>query len=208
VRRRYSLYIVALLLQHNYIVLAVDLPPPKADQYKKIVIREVRFIWGINAPIAVFGSQIQQESGYNEKAKSYAGALGLSQFMPSTSEWISKLYPKELGLNQPLNPDWAIRALARYDYDLYKQNAAITECDRHSMMLSSYNGGQGNLNKDKKLALVKGKSDRMWWDNVALFSSRNSEAFIENRNYPKIILLRYQKLYITWGPLVECKFAT
>ena len=39
-------------------------------------------------------------------------ASGLAQFIPRTAEWISGIYPNELG-ERAYNPTWAIRALVR-----------------------------------------------------------------------------------------------
>ena len=43
--------------------------PQNAFKYREYLIKESRFVWGIEAPSATFAAQIHTESGWNEKAK-------------------------------------------------------------------------------------------------------------------------------------------
>ncbi|MCY1245286.1 hypothetical protein D9M72_584210 [compost metagenome] len=120
--------------------------------------------------------------------------------MPSTAEWISALYPTGLGGNQPFNPGWALRALITYDRFLYLQNQATSECQRWAFVLSAYNGGQGWVNRDRALAAASGADELAWFNSVERFNAGRSAAnFRENRNYPRLILLRWEPLYSAWG---------
>ena len=166
--------------------------PALAYKLRSTVIREVRFWWSFDEPTSTFHSQIHQESRWNPGAKSPVGASGLAQFMPATADWISNLYPKELGGNQPLDVKWAIRALVTYDKWLYDR---IDSDERWPMTLSSYNGGLGNLRKDQILTKEHNLNQRKWWNNVELYSKRSSPAFRENRDYPRRILLILKPTY-------------
>ena len=109
------------------------------------------------------------------------------------------LYP-ELADNQPYNPDWALRALVRYNRFNYERITARTECDRMAFMLSAYNGGLGWVQRDKRKAKAQGLDPLIYWQNVELVNSGRSRAnFAENRGYPKRIIYRWQPLYINWG---------
>lgn len=179
--------------------------PRAARQYQRSLIQNARFVFGLNSPVAVLAAQVHQESGWRADAQSkYAG--GLAQFTPSTADWISRKFPYDLGENQPLNPAWALRALARYDKFLYdRQPGAATECDRWAFTLSGYNGGEGWVNRDKRLAVANGKDPTRWWEHVELFSPRAAWALKENRDYPRRILLRHQPLYLQWGLGITCE---
>ena len=156
-------------------------------------------MWGLIAPIPVFAAKIHHESHWKTTALSPVGAQGLAQFMPKTADWISTLYP-ELVDNQPYNPDWALRALVRYNRFNYERITARTECDRMAFMLSAYNGGLGWVQKDKRKAQAQGLDPLTYWQNVELVNSGRSRAnFAENRGYPKRIIYRWQPLYINWG---------
>ena len=179
--------------------------PRAALQHQRTLIQNARFVFGLNAPIAILAAQVHQESGWRTDAQSkYAG--GLAQFTPSTADWISQKFPYELGENQPFNPAWALRALARYDKFLYdRQPNAATECDRWAFTLSGYNGGEGWVNRDKRLAAMNRKDIKRWWGHVELYSPRAAWAIKENRDYPRRILLQRQPSYLVWGLGVTCE---
>ena len=176
--------------------------PRDAIKYKRDLIRHSQNIVGLNAPIALFASQIHQESYWNFRAKSKY-AHGLTQFTPSTADWIVTVFP---GLKSPdvFNPMWSIRAMIRYDMWLHKRIKANNECDKWAMVLSSYNGGLGWLLKDKNSARRKGLNPYLWWDNVSTVSNRAGWAYRENRDYPYRILYKHQPKYKMWGTKYVC----
>ncbi len=183
--------------------------PRSAEQYRRQLIAAARFEFGLAAPVATMSGQVHQESSWRADAQS-AYAQGLTQFVPSTAAWLSSKFP-ELGEPNPFNPAYALRAMARYDKYLHgRQAAAATECDRWAFVLSSYNGGEGNLNRDKRLAQSKGADPKKWWGHVEYFSPRAAWAFKENRGYPRRIIVTLQPRYVLagWGVGVDCRFVT
>lgn len=180
-------------------------PPRDALPYQRALTGTARQVWGLDAPVAVFGAQIHQESGWRRDARSkFAG--GLAQFTPDTATWIGSLYRDELGAADPFNPSWAMRALVRYDKHLFDRvEAAATPCDRWAFTLSGYNGGSGWVARDRRLAELVGADPGRWWGNVELHSPRADWAMKENRGYPRRILLVLQPAYARWGPGVVCE---
>jgi membrane-bound lytic murein transglycosylase MltF len=177
--------------------------PKNSYQYKALIIKEGRAVWGQEANIALFAGQFHQESMWNNNAKSYVGAKGLGQFMPGTAKDMNARYDdlKNMPIYSSL---WSIRALYIYDRDLYAaikplRKASVHSCSRYAMMLSSYNGGLGWLNRDRKLTIAKGKNPDIWWDNVELYSGRASWAIKENRDYPIKIMFKHAPLYLAHG---------
>lgn len=179
-----------------------EVPPRAAQMYRSELTRNARFVFGLDAPVALFGAQIEQESHWRPNAKS-AYANGLAQFTPETAEWISGLY--KLGAAEPFNPSWALRALVRYDAHLLAQNEASTLCDRWGFTLSAYNGGQGWVNRDRRLAASRGADPARWFGHVERHSPRGAAAFRENRDYPRRILLKRQPRYANWGGVIPCE---
>ncbi|EIM9313575.1 lytic transglycosylase domain-containing protein [Escherichia coli] len=174
--------------------------PPRASlAWRNELIRTAREVWGLNAPVADFAGQLHQESAWQPMVRSPVGAQGMAQFMPATATWISQLYP-QLRENKPYNPTWAIRALVQYDQHLWKNISAQNDCQRMAFTLSAYNGGQGWVNRDKKLSASKGLDATSWFGHVERVNAGRSAAnWRENRRYPKMILYQHAARYLLWG---------
>lgn len=83
--------------------------------------------YGIDSSIAV--KQMLAESGGNERAKSYAGAMGLMQFMPGT--WAT------YGRGDPYSGEDSLQAWGRYMTKLLHQFGG-----RYDLALAGYNSGE------------------------------------------------------------------
>lgn len=172
--------------------------PADAARYRLTLKREAQAVWGLNAPVASLAGQIHQESRWNPDAKSPVGAQGLAQFMPSTSNWISGLYPS-LAERSPSNPTWAIRALVTYDAHLFVRVRADNDCERFAFALSAYNGGLGWVYKRQALSRTPGTCLSA---TCLINPGITPAAQAENAAYPRVILQRHQDLYALWGPRI------
>jgi membrane-bound lytic murein transglycosylase F len=104
-------------------------------------------------------SQMYQESRFNPTARSFAGAVGLMQVLPSTA--------KGFGFDSLEVPRHGIHAgvfYLRRQYDLLE---AVHEDDRMWFALASYNAGFGHVDDARLLADRLGKNPNVWFDNVA-----------------------------------------
>lgn len=176
--------------------------PREAQRYRSILIRAARAEWGMDAPSATFAAQVHQESRWRADARSGAGAQGLAQIMPGTAAWLPEIAP-HLGAAQPWNPGWALRALVTYDRWLWARVSARDGCDRMAKTLAAYNGGLGWVRRDERLAARLGLDPARWWDHVETVNAgRSASAKAENREYPRLILRRWEPLYAAdgWGP--------
>jgi hypothetical protein len=188
---------VALLFAYVEVYGSTHIPA-EAYKHRSFLIREARFEHGLNAPVALFASQIHQESAWRPHVSS-PFADGLTQFTPDTAKWIAELYP-DLGNADVFNPKWAIRAMLRYDKHLYSLFTTVTsDCDRWAFVLSSYNGGYGWIKRDRAMAIENGLDPAKWWGNVEKYSPRAAWAFTENRDYPRKIVYTHQEKYLKDG---------
>lgn len=96
--------------------------------------RQMAQKYGIDPEL--FVRQIQMESGFNPRAKSGAGAVGIAQFMPSTA--------KGMGFTAGVNPLRDLEMAAKLMAGHLRNNNG-----RYDLALAAYNAGQGNVNKHK-----------------------------------------------------------
>jgi soluble lytic murein transglycosylase-like protein len=83
---------------------------------------------------ALLKGLIEQESGFNPAARSSAGAMGLTQLMPSTAA--------SLGVSEPLNPTQSIEGGAKLLGELLHQFGGNV-----SYALAAYNAGAGAVHE-------------------------------------------------------------
>lgn len=178
--------------------------PAAAQRYRSEVIRAARCEAGLDAPVAVFAAQLEQESGWNPEARSVVGAQGLGQFMPATARDMGRTRP-DLGPAVPTNPGWAIRALVVYDLANLKCIQAASLCDAWALALMAYNGGLGWVWRDQAKAKAQGLDPGLWQSVASVNAGRSIAAKRENTGYPRQILLRRQPKYLAWGPGVNCE---
>jgi transglycosylase-like protein with SLT domain len=84
---------------------------------------------GLPAPF--FANLIWQESGFNAKVVSSAGAQGIAQFMPETA--------KEYGLVNPFDPIHAINAAGKF------LNRLVAQFGNLGLAAAAYNAGPGRV---------------------------------------------------------------
>lgn len=172
--------------------------PERCRIYQRQLTAEAHTVMGLDAPIGTLAGQIYQESTCNPAARSPVGAAGLTQFMPLTAADLAKLYPRELGPADALNPRWAMAAQVRYMRDLQRardrrDGAPLPECVAWWFGLRDYNGGGGWTERERRLARAAG-ADANSPAVVARFNAGRSAAnHRENTEYPARIVLR-------WGP--------
>jgi len=113
-----------------------------------------------------FKAQGFAESGLDSSAKSWVGARGVMQLMPSTYREIASHRPDFGTIDQP---EWNIAAGImhdRYLWTLYQKD--ISDDERHHFMFASYNAGEGTINR--AISMARGKGDPPVWSSVELIA--------------------------------------
>jgi membrane-bound lytic murein transglycosylase F len=124
------------------------------DSLIKAQAKELEWDWRL------FASLIYQESMFNPKSKSWAGAQGLMQLMPGTA--------RQYGVTDRTDPVQSIRAGTQYLHDLhnvwYKSLEDSLEAIKFAM--ASYNAGKEHVEDARRLAVKFGKNPNIWYDHV------------------------------------------
>lgn len=131
---------------------------------KDAVISKYDDLFRKYAPVAgldwtLIASQCYQESCFDPNAKSWAGACGLMQIIPSTA--------KELGLplSDIFSPEANVRTACGYMNKLQKEFSDIdNRRERINFALASYNGGFFHIRDAMALAKKNGKNPERWSD--------------------------------------------
>lgn len=111
----------------------------------------IRWDWRLLA------AQCYQESTFDPKARSWAGACGLMQIMPGTAD--------HLGLSRAniYDPEQNIAAAVRYLAELERNFSDIREhSERTKFVLAAYNGGHFHIRDAMALARKHGRNDNRW----------------------------------------------
>jgi membrane-bound lytic murein transglycosylase F len=128
----------------------------------------------------LLASQIYQESKFNPKAKSWAGAKGLMQIMPPTAE--------DLGITDVTDPVQSIRGGTTYLSQIYDRFTDIPdEIDRIKFTLASFNCGYSHVRDAQRLADYNKLNPLVWEDNV--------DKMLLALRFPK----NYNKPFIKYG---------
>lgn len=173
--------------------------PSASAKYKPQALAAWRSVWGIQAPTATFAAQVHAESGWNPLARSYVGARGLTQFMPSTANDVQARYAKEfVGLSM-FSPVWAFKAQAIYMRELQEGLTGKDICERMAFTLAAYNGGKRRVLQRKALSKFPDVCFNETCNKNPGISASNQR---ENVEYPvrilKLVEPRYQAAL--WGP--------
>ena len=108
----------------------------------------------------LLASLVYQESRFNPKAKSWAGASGLMQVMPGTAD--------ALGIKNLSDPEESLRGGTTYLNQMYGYFDEVPDpLDRMKLAMASFNCGYGHVQDAQRLATARGLDPMVWDDNVA-----------------------------------------
>ncbi|MCA9734496.1 MAG: transporter substrate-binding domain-containing protein [Deferribacteres bacterium] len=148
-------------LKSNYYVRTTGTLSPFDDEFRDAA-EKIDWDWRMLAALSY------QESEFNPKAKSWAGAVGLMQLMPKTA--------RQFGANKITDPQQNLMAGVHYLAWLENYWKEIPDStERQKFILASYNTGQGHIQDARRLAKKYGADPNIWDDNVANFILKKSK---------------------------------
>ena len=128
----------------------------------------------------LLAAQIYQESRFDPKAKSWAGAKGLMQVMPATA--------KELGIEDVTDPIESLRGGTTYLNQIFERFSDVPDTiNRTKFTLAAFNCGYGHVRDAQLLAEANNLNPMIWENNV--------EKMLLALRFPK----NYNKDFIKYG---------
>ena len=136
---------------------AQRIPSNKYDSYFK---KYTKRYFGIGFDWKLFKAQGMAESGLSPTAKSWVGARGIMQLMPSTYHDISSHRPEMTSID---DPQWNIAAGIMHDRDMWTLwKDSIPDDDRWRFMFGGYNAGEGTIFRAQGVARASKLNERTW----------------------------------------------
>jgi soluble lytic murein transglycosylase-like protein len=133
-----------------------------SERYDPVFRKYTKRYFGPAFDWKYFKAQGFAESGLKATAKSWVGARGVMQLMPSTYQQIASHRPEFGTIDQP---EWNIAAGIMHDHylwDLWQKS--VPDAERHHFMFASYNAGEGTINR--ALGIARTKTGIPIWSSV------------------------------------------
>jgi soluble lytic murein transglycosylase-like protein len=134
-----------------------------SDRYDSYFKKYAKRYFGIGFDWKLFKAQGMAESGLSPTAKSWVGARGIMQLMPSTYHDISSHRPEMTSID---DPQWNIAAGIMHDRYLWTVwKDSVPDDDRWRFMFGGYNAGEGTIFRAQGVARAS-KLDERTWTNI------------------------------------------
>ena len=142
----------------------------------------------------------EQESSWDPFAESPVGAVGLRQCMPITCEDWAMRFCRDLGPEDPENPEWSLVCGIRYAEALERNNDFGSYCNNRRIAEQEYNGGAWVI-WELRTAQSRNLADaqRVCGSRLDNGRRRSQASCRENYEYPERIDLRQIKYYWQLG---------
>ena len=130
------------------------------DRYDATFRKYSQRFFGPGYDWRIFKAQAMAESNIDMNARSWVGARGIMQLMPST---FAEIRSKNSEIGAINNPEWNIAAGIYYDRQLHRQWIDQQgQGHAESFMLGSYNAGRGTLLRAQGVARLKVLDPAIW----------------------------------------------
>jgi membrane-bound lytic murein transglycosylase F len=130
------------------------------DRYDATFRKYSKRYFGVGYDWRIFKAQAMAESEMNPDARSWVGARGLMQLMPSTYKEIQS---RSATFGSIDDPEWNIAAGIMHDRGLWRRwERDSIDVDRREFMFASYNAGEGTILNAQRACVAKALDQRSW----------------------------------------------
>jgi soluble lytic murein transglycosylase-like protein len=162
------------------------------SQYDDIFRKYSKRYFGAPFDWRLFKAQGLAESELNANAKSWVGARGIMQLMPSTFALIASKRPEFRSID---DPEFNIAAGIMHDRWLWTVwQKRVPDAERHRFMFGSYNAGEGPILRACSAARGANLSDAEWASIERVAPKIDRWRYRETLGYVKKIDGNYAKL--------------
>jgi membrane-bound lytic murein transglycosylase F len=134
------------------------------ERYDPIFRKYTKRYFGIGGDWRRFKAQGMAESDLVPTARSWVGARGIMQLMPSTYQAIASRRSEMKSID---DPEWNIAAGIMHDRYLWRMwEKEVPEQERWHFMFASYNAGEGTITRAHEAARTA-KLDHDAWESIA-----------------------------------------
>ena len=131
-----------------------------SEQFDPVFRKYTKRYFGPGFDWRYFKAQGMAESELNPNAKSWVGARGIMQLMPTT---FAEIYARRPGEHAIDDPEWNIAAGIMHDRYLWSLwSKDVDERERPSFMFGSYNAGEGTIGRARGVAQAAQLDHRRW----------------------------------------------
>ncbi|MFN8092839.1 MAG: transglycosylase SLT domain-containing protein [Vicinamibacteria bacterium] len=132
----------------------------KSERYDNTFRKYSKRFFGAGFDWKVFKAQAIVESNLNPEARSFVGAVGLMQLMPSTFGAVQTKNPELQSID---DPEWNIAAGIQYDRQLWSSWSDHESApDRIRFTLGAYNAGRVTLLRAQDKARAERLDENAW----------------------------------------------
>jgi membrane-bound lytic murein transglycosylase F len=149
-----------ILLVAALALLPASAAAQKIGKFDKTFRKYSKRFFGVGFDWRLFKAQAIAESNLNPEARSYVGAVGIMQLMPSTFAAVQTKNPELQSID---DPEWNIAAGIQYDSQLWgswSDHESVP--DRIRFMLGAYNAGRVPLLRAQDKAREQRLDEKAW----------------------------------------------
>src|SRR5918992_6368750 len=166
--------------------------PREQERYDELFRKYSKRFFGVGYDWRYFKAQGMAESNLDSAARSYVGARGIMQLMPTTFAEIQSRRPELESID---HVEWNIAAGIMHDRYLWRRwkDLGVDE-ERRRFMFASYNAGEGPILRARGMARTRQLDTHAWASIERVAPEVRRWRYRETLGYVRKIQRNYQQL--------------